>query len=136
VGGESLSDHLKWAAGYIDGEGAVMARGRSGVEISVHSTVPQTTDRLHALFGGTRSFEDARSHRHKGQFRWRVYGDRARECARRLLGTGLLLAKVNQALAVRDSAEYPAGTATGDRLREDALDERRMEYGEDGHPRR
>jgi hypothetical protein len=124
-----------WAVGYLDGEGALMTQ-QNGVEISVHSVDPRSLWRLEELFGGTLSYEEARTFTHKGAHRWRLYGNAARQCAAELLLTKQVTIKREQAVCLRDSRFYPKDSTIGQRLRKEALIERKQAYAEDGTPRR
>lgn len=133
MGGDALS----WACGFLDGEGAFMIHSNGGgVEISAPNTDPRPIYRLRDLFGGAIDYTVAVKDNTRNTFRWRVYGDTAREVAARLLETGELTAKAEQAEIIRDSNRYPRGSYSWQLQRRRIKSEKRQEYNEDGSPRR
>lgn len=117
-----------WAAGYLDGEGYFGLAGNAP-DLTTDSVHPQSIHKLIHDYGGTYSTRQPANPNSRRVFRWRVSGERARDVCRDVLP--LLVVKGLEAQAIVHAKRF-AKTALGDRLKDEALANRRASYGPDG----
>lgn len=137
MGGDALDPDIIWAAGFLDGEGhfkLYSRRSPAGVvgespAIEASQTDPYPLHALAAIFQAGSVTPEKRKNRPPGArqtWRWRVFGQAARNVARDVYPH--LKVKTPEAAVLFMGRKYPPGTALGDAIRARASKNRYREF--------